>query len=207
MSDLVVELDRLIGALTDARKVFDESVDGGRAGSRMALLGIYDFLLDIGVTQNLTGPVFALATALQDLENGKQNPMMVKSDVAKTKPPETITDGQIKAVAAAGMDLLMQNKKDKDEAARIIFRAMDNWNHSLNSKSFTYKTIQSWRDRIRSGNRNSDNDAATYYTVLDTVRKHSDGPPAEVKFILREAINSILKDGLPWASPAPKEIE
>lgn len=203
--DTSTDIERLQQRLGEAREAYDKGNNSGRVGALMAIMAVNDFLLEIGVSQELSGPIFEVATALQDLENGKQNPMLVKSDAAKTKPPETITDGQVKAMAAAGMELLMRSGVGKEAAANQVFYAMIKWNHSPKAEPKDYKTIQAWRDRIKWGDRSVDADTATYYAVLDTVKKHTSGLPDEAEFILNKAIDSVLKGGIAWAPPTPKK--
>ena len=179
----------LFKALADARRVYDGTQDGGRYGAGLALTAINDYLIEIGAPAELRGPLIGLAAALQDLEYGKLNPMLINSEKLHHRPPQTIAEGQVKAFAAFSLTLLIKAGEQKWPAADRVARAVAKWNFGTVS-DVTGKKVATWRDRIKAGNRETDYESHTYYELLHSIK--------ELDIDFRATAHSILKTGPDW---------
>jgi len=159
----------LFKALADARLEYDGAQDSGRNGALLALIAINNYLTEIGASGKLQGPFFGLASALQDLENGKLNPMLIISEKPDHRPPQTIEEGQVKAWASFCLTLLMKAGEKKALAANKVARAVVKWDSSL-ATNITGNTVAAWRDRIKQGNNDSDPESRTYYELLHHIQ-------------------------------------
>ena len=167
--------DRLLDRLRKAQEAF---TGNGRTGAGKSLGAIIDYLDDMGMPADLRAPLFALLAALQDLENGKQSPML-KAPNLPHGPPEAIVSQVAKAQAAAAMQLLMAAGDGRETAARAVARA-DKWGGENNA---TWRQVARWRDELRAGLK-SDLASANFDTLARDYKAAGRDPRRDAQALL-----------------------
>ncbi len=146
-------LDRLEKRLQLARNLFDQSEHGGRAGAIMATGAAVEFVLGIDrlKEQDLARPLAMLMTALSDLDDGKQSPLLAPM-VFGGRPPDSHAVQTVRAYAAWTMDWLMQLDCRRMEAASQVATTLKSAGFSFGQyRGSPPNTVASWRDRLRRG--------------------------------------------------------
>ena len=146
-------LDRLEKRLHLARNLFDQGEHGGRAGAIVATGAAVEFVLGIDrlKEQDLARPLAMLMTALSDLDDGKQSPLLAPM-VFGGRPPDSHAVQTVRAYAAWTMDWLMQLDCLRMEAASQVANTLKSAGFSFGQyRGSPPNTVASWRDRLRRG--------------------------------------------------------
>ncbi len=176
---VTANLARLKDQLEEARKLYDRGTNQddrgiiqGRAGAYYALIYVIHFLCSSSVPVNLTAPLFNLATALLDLDRGVVNPILEKAitesgSASAGRPPDAMMDAMLKAWSAVALELCMRAGDKKEDAARRVHRAIL---HLPLTEGTSWKTICSWRDRIKRGDQTKNLQTRLYYGMLKSAK-------------------------------------
>ena len=151
--DFVHLLDRFEKRLQQARDLFDQSEHGGRAGTILATGAAVEFIMGIErlKKQNLAWPLAMLMGALNDLDDGKQPPLLAPV-IYGNRPPDSHAVQSMRAYAALTMDWLMRLGLKKMDAAAKVAGALDGTGCSFGQhRGSPAKTVASWRDRLKQG--------------------------------------------------------
>lgn len=146
-------LDRLEKRLQQARNLFDQSEHGGRAGAILATGAAVEFIMGIDrlKEQDLARPLAMLVGALNDLDDGKQSPLLAPM-VFGNRPPDSHAVQSVRAYAAWTMDHLMQLDCRRIEAATQVANTLKSAGFSFGQdRGSPPNTVASWRDRLKQG--------------------------------------------------------
>ena len=181
--------EKLIADLQKAKEIPGILSDSDRQRAGFALGAVLEFLTDLGIRHELSAPLFGLYNALHDCNSGRTPPLF-KIDAGSGSPGDGLEASQVKALAAAAMELLMRERHmKKQEAASEVARKIRRWggeaSRLLNRhrEAKDWQTIASWRDAVKKGRREEDYGASTYYAALEMQQKYGQ-PPAQVANIL-----------------------
>ena len=132
----------------------------------MALTGVLSFLERHDVPGELRQPLFAIWVAFQDLKNGSTNVLMEASP-RNNRAQDSIVTKMGRAQAAAAMELFMKAGMGRQEAARDVAIRVKSWPWGR-SKAVSAKQVERWRDAARAGHKETEFDANTFYSIVNS---------------------------------------
>jgi hypothetical protein len=171
---LAAAVDRLRNALAAALAAADWPNDGGRASAIAELEAIFAFAEEVDELrgQELT-PLRILHLALCNLDQGA-TPLMLRPRRVSGRRPDPIGRLMTKAIAAAGMTLLMDVGLGRVEAARQVAEELHRGGVTLGGKH-PWRTVASWRDQVKAAH--SAAASAVHRGVVDAIQAER-WPPA-----------------------------
>jgi hypothetical protein len=166
-----------------------------RQAVRVALYALSDFVGNVfSREQELRLPLNELFYGLHDLDRG-QVVGVLKPTKVKHRAKRSLTAGILRAGGAALMDIYQQGGVARDEAARKAAIMLNGVGYrDERGQRITGKTVEHWRDDLKSRPRESADDVRRYTAILGFWKV---GRPSEV-----ESVAQSLLDALPaWVAP------
>ena len=140
--------------LTAANILYRTEGDGGRAGAIAALNAVSAFLHSIDRFRDsiLAQPIVAIATALLDLNNGAQQPLVTPTRFGN-RPPDSYSRLGLQAYAAATMEFLMRPGFTRQQAASAVAEELCKSGIKArgNQSEITWRTVANWRAALKNG--------------------------------------------------------
>ena len=205
-------------SLTGLLEVFEEALqeanehskaqrdDAGRVAALKSLEAVLD-LIELLYPENyheLRGPIFQTYQALLGLQKGAApkgaapHPLLIPKSTGG-RPPLRPEVERVQAEAAAAMELFMEAGDSKDEAARKVFRQVQQIDleaigyKARDNEGITSKTIAGWRDNFRGYAGNSIG-AERYRIILGYEIVKNQSPSSAATWILKSLLGSTLPD-------------
>jgi len=166
-----------------AQTAFNKKGDHGRTGSIIALLATVSLMAKMGVSRELLDPILAVASSLQDLDNGKVQKLL-KPLTKNHRPPDSILETQFRAWCAAAMHLFMLSGMNAGEAARSVVSGTKHWQSEI-TKTLTPAKVKKWRERVSGGNRRDDYDTVSYFALIEDVQSTGADPKISAQKLLK----------------------
>lgn len=186
---------RLERQLRFAHRVFSEDGDFGRTGAIAAINAAVEFVqsVDDFRRNGLAGPLIVVSAALRDLDDGAQHPMLVPEPTGGRRPGGRERKA-LRAVAAATMELAMQNGMTKEAAARLVARHLQKRDVDVSGDrlSLTWGTVKRWRDELQTSP-NEDFAVGCYHAIIESFKANE--PPSASSSSIKQDLLDII-DGV-----------
>lgn len=200
LPDLTPELVRLHHKLQFATKEFRSRAGNERRPAvRIVLNALSDFLGNVyALDQDLRLPINELLYAIDDLDRGKVVALLKPAKVDH-RPPNPLSNGLLRADAAALMDIYQQDKMTREQAAsQAAFKLNELGYRNENGQRIAAKEIENWRDQMKERQGKEDIAAAQYAKLLSELKsKYPNEPKKAAQFLL-----DVLPDMIPPTIPA-----
>lgn len=174
----MTESDRAAAELTPLRRLFlalklsadafnPDADDAGRLCVMMSLTAIDEFLIAMFGTRepSVLNPLHQLQYALYDLRRGKVMPLLKPKKVSRRPRDSAAVEG-FRAFAAVAMDLYVQAKVPRKQAARDVAHELSRMGYKNGSgKLITGSRVEDWRDRMMTELPRENEAAARFHRV------------------------------------------
>ncbi|TPM33890.1 hypothetical protein FJ955_03925 [Mesorhizobium sp. B2-2-2] len=150
-----------------ARKPSDDIENLPRAVVLEAVDAVHRYLLNIGVEDRLRAPLLHLIGAMQDLEQGRKNPMLAPGPYTETGQVSRQLDVAEYAMAAAAVTIMAQQPGVSTE------KALSDIARAIGTET---KVLREFRKNIGKGRANKD--AIREYDEWRTIRRRYKEIPA-----------------------------
>jgi hypothetical protein len=143
----------LFALLRDARRLYDEEGDGGRAGAFTALGAMWQFIMlfKLPHAELLHTPILNLQTALAALEENNVLPI-VKPVARHGRAPSSHVHATLKGHAAGTVRRLVETGLGRREAHQTVAKLLQHLSirPERGSGSVTATTVRNWQDEVSS---------------------------------------------------------
>jgi hypothetical protein len=123
-----------------------------REASMTALCAVVDFIDTVRGWEhlNLSKPLWMLAAALKDLEDGRAVEMLRPNPAVRNRKPDGTMRNMAKAYALYGVDILRDAGETTGEACRVVARQFEGAGICIGKRPTTpsWKVVKGWRDRL-----------------------------------------------------------
>jgi hypothetical protein len=152
----------LVEGLTVAAKDYREAPtpEDQRSASRGAIVSVLMFLDRTGAPSDLRSPLFDLSLALDELDKGAVEPMLVKKKF-RGAPKLSLKHREARAKIAFACHLLFKSGLSLDEASRYCARKIGG--------VIAHEQVEDWRDQAMSGLASEDIASRLYQRYAEQV--------------------------------------
>jgi hypothetical protein len=166
-----------------------------RDSAILALQGIISFINSIPrlESQTLAFPLVRLLSALKDLENGQQVPLLTPTRFGN-RPPEPGMRAVIKAYSVFATDCLMGRGEKLEDACKFVAAILSDGNIPSGKRADTpyWKTVKGWRsDRSRRSAHRQLTD--TYNALSKECPYPATVPLSEIKKDLKTRLHAVVE--------------
>jgi hypothetical protein len=179
-------LRHLFARLREARRLFDEEKDGGRAGAFTALGAMWQFvvLFKSPHSQLLQLPILVLQDALAALEHNNVRPIL--APVGRPgRAPSSEAYASLIGFAAGTVKRLVQAGTDRKHAFEAVAKALakQGVQSQRSSGAITANTIRHWCDEIKVDVAQQGTAAKAFRSMfsLEENRRFDELPPSEAR--------------------------
>jgi hypothetical protein len=173
--------------------------DQARTAVRIALAGVIKLISDLFPDEpSFPAPLIQLRLDLDDLERGKVSELFKAKKVAH-RPPLAFSEGLFRAIVAAAMTRLMEDKLSRDGAARDVARRLSRIGAKHSSgRAITYRQIAKWREEMMTELASESLAVARYQLALQMVAGME---PSDAVTLTLESLPGLSRANFPKKPP------
>lgn len=175
--------------------------DHGRAGVRMALVGVIEFLSELYPDKpSWAVPLNQLLYGLDDLDRGKVVPLFEPTKIS-SRPRDALSDELFRALPAAAMTRLVDGKvMSCNDAAREIVKQLARMGYKhASGRPITHGQIAKWREKMMTERASENKAVARYQLALEWVK---DMKPREAVDFLLKSLSDLHPPNFPKNPPS-----